>query len=369
MVKTTFNKTKILVNGRFLGRSMTGVKRFAVETLMALDACIGEDDPRTRCFDFEVVAPADCSETLPLLHIPVCHTGRRSSPLWEQLDLRHYDGGQHWLINLCNSAPIGRRKQIAFIHDVATVRVARSYRWSFRAWYALLIPRLYQSADAIFTVSEFSRRELASLYGHRDKVLVVGEGTEHMARIHADHSVLDRCHIGDRPFLLAVGSPAWHKNLDVVVQALSSLPDEPLDLVIAGHADPQIFSTINLGGKARVKIINRVTDAELKALYERAHCFIFPSLYEGYGLPPTEAMVCGCPVIASRQEAVVATTAGAALYFEPHDAATLRGLILRVLHEPGLASQLRAQGAAVAAELSWRKTAQALLDYMALACR
>lgn len=352
---------KVLINGRFLDRPMSGVKRFAVETVMALDELARTGEHGTQGLDFEIVAPRETRTELPLRAIRTCRTGGSNGPLWEQVSLARHGQGGEWLINLCNSAPLLRRRQLVVIHDVATARVPHSYRFLFRSWYHLLIPSLYRRAQAVVTVSEFSRRELASLYGSRAGVQVIPEGTEHMRRIVPDRRILHARGLESRRYFLVVGSPARHKNLEVVVKALGLLQDDSVALVVAGQADPRVFSSYAYGNGCPVEMLGEVTDEELKALYLHASAFVFPSRYEGYGLPPTEAMACGCPAIVAEQEAVVATTGGAALYFAANDAAALAAQMRRVLNEPGLVEQLRAAGLARAQGLTWRETAARLL--------
>ena len=106
--------------------------------------------------------------------------------------------------------------------------------------------------------------------------------------------------------------------------------------------------------------LGRVSDGELRALYAGAAFFLFPSRYEGFGLPPLEAMACGCPVIASRSGAVAEICGDDALYFEPGDAAGMRAQIARVLDEPGLAADLRQRGFARASRFTWTAAARSL---------
>jgi glycosyltransferase involved in cell wall biosynthesis len=113
-----------------------------------------------------------------------------------------------------------------------------------------------------------------------------------------------------------------------------------------------------------VRLLGRVTDGELRALYENALCLVFPSRYEGFGIPPLEAMWCGCPVLASRAGAVPEVCGEAALWFDAEGPATPEAALARLLDEPGLADTLRHAGAARAKLYSWDAAAGRLLELL-----
>jgi glycosyltransferase involved in cell wall biosynthesis len=109
------------------------------------------------------------------------------------------------------------------------------------------------------------------------------------------------------------------------------------------------------------RVLGRVSDAALRALFENALCLVFPSRYEGFGLPPLEAMACGCPVVAARAGAVPEVCGEAALWFDPSRPATLRDALLRLVAEDGLRDSLRAAGLDRARHFTWEAAARALL--------
>jgi glycosyltransferase involved in cell wall biosynthesis len=113
-----------------------------------------------------------------------------------------------------------------------------------------------------------------------------------------------------------------------------------------------------------VALLGRVSDAELRALYGNALCLVFPSRYEGFGIPPLEAMWCGCPVLAARAGAVPEVCGEAALWFDAEGPATQAAALMRLLDEPGLAETLRAAGRARAALYSWDAAARRLLELL-----
>ncbi|RZU02269.1 glycosyltransferase family 4 protein [Rivibacter subsaxonicus] len=353
--------TSFLINGRFLTRRATGVDRFARELVQALDELIRAGDPLTAGTAWTLVVPTTASD-LPALHsIAIERSGEAGGIGWEQLHLPRVVGDRV-LVNLCNVAPLRLRKQAVVVHDIAPVRVPQSYSRGFRAWYRLAIPWLCRRSQGLFTVSSFSASEILEHCRPPRPPVVVTEGCEHMTRIEADQRIHTRLGTSTRPYVLAVGSLAPHKNFDLLVEAMRRLDQPNFDVVIAGSIDPRVFGTDASTLPAVVKRAGFVDDGELKALYQGAACFVFPSLYEGFGLPPVEAMACGCPVLASDIAVLRETCGGAALHFDPHDPAALARLIERVLGDATLQAELRRRSLERAAELRWDVAARALLE-------
>lgn len=352
---------KIAINGRFLSKQPTGVDRFAHEILNAIDHLYSIKDAAIEGMQIEVFVPQAILGTRSYKHIPIIPIGRQCGNFWEQLDLPLAARGR-LLINLCNTAPILAREQLVVIHDAATIRTPQSYGLLFRAWYRLMHSVLYRLSRSVCTVSEFSRVELSEIYGPRANIPVIPEGTDHMARIQSDDSVLERNGLRRKEYVLAVSSSAAHKNFSLVLRAMSILNDRSIFLAIAGGSNSKIFSDTTIEIDKNAKRLGYVSDMELKALYENAVCFVFPSYYEGYGLPPIEAMACGCPVIASSAASIPEVCQDAALYFDPFDSIALSESIRKLTAESGLQSELRRRGTLRAKELTWDISARSILD-------
>jgi glycosyltransferase involved in cell wall biosynthesis len=203
---------------------------------------------------------------------------------------------------------------------------------------------------------------LEDIYGHRGDLCVLPEGTDHISRLSSDDSILKKHELGVRPYVLAVSSLSPHKNFSAVVKAIELLGDSPFDVVIAGGQNPKVFS----GGEgllpSSVKYVGYVSDEELKSLYVHAFGFIFPSIYEGYGLPPTEAMACGCPVLAANAASIPEVCGDAALYFDPHNPADLAAALHRLMTDDQLRLSLKEKGLARAASMRWRDAAIELVS-------
>lgn len=234
----------------------------------------------------------------------------------------------------------------------------------FRTWYALLHRGLVRGGAHIVTVSEFSRGELARHLGVAvDRVKVVGEGADHMRRIVSRPQVLAATGLVPGRFVLAVGSLAKHKNLRSLGVLANSLFQRDMLLVIAGGLLGGAFQGSGTAGLPdRARYIGRVSDGELKALYELAACLVFPSHYEGFGLPAIEAMACGCMVAAADIPALRETCGEAAIYF-PHDSpAEIAHQVIRVVDEEAIAHGLRQAAAKRISHYTWDRAARALDD-------
>jgi len=353
---------RIVFNGRFLAQTRTGVQRYGMETLRALDRCLGRDPVRLRATRFQLAVPLDAD--VPLLeHFEIHTLPRWHGHLWEQLSLASFARGAE-LVNFSYSGPVFKRAQLITLHDAGTLADRGSYAWRYRLGHDTLVRWLAHRVARIMTVSEFSRAELARHLGLAPERLAVGrEGGEH-ARAEGN-SVARVRRLGLMPghYLLAVGSLKRSKNLGLLGRALELLPDLSLPVAVAGATDMGIFRGAQPLPRS-LRLLGFVADTDLYALYRHAAWFILPSQYEGFGLPAVEAMANGCPVLAARAAALPEICGDAALYFDPQDASSLAGLLRQVGREPGLRARLVARGARRLRLYHWEANAQVLLQQL-----
>ncbi len=345
----------IAINGRYLTQGMTGVQRFATEIVAAADALAARGEwPVAR-----VLHPPGARDS-GLRSFRAEAVGRRSGQAWEQIDLPRALRGDV-LVNLGNTAPLllGARQAVV-IHDAGAFDTPESYSFAFRSWYRFLQKRLARSGAMILTVSEFSRARIRAALGV--DAGVVTEGGEHVLRAPAEASILARHGLEPARFALVVGNPAAHKNLAALTAAAETLGRHGLTLAVAGAADPAVFRAGGGVAADSAKLLGRVSDTELRALYENALCLIFPSRYEGFGLPPIEAMVCGCPVLAAHAGAVPEVCGEAALWFDPAQPATLQDAVSRLVGEDGLRDGMIRAGLDRARLFTWERAARTLLS-------
>lgn len=354
----------VFLNGRFLGQSVSGVQRFSLEITAAIDRLmIGGEWPETIVLTPRM-AGADAGDRMapPFKRLQLQEVGRMRGHLWEQTELpKAARGGV--LVNLGNTGPmLSGQRQVVVIHDAGVFDTPESYSLQFRTWYKALQHCLARAGAQVATVSKFSRDRIVARLGlDPARIVVVYEGADHILRAQADPGVLERNGLRPRQFALVVSNRVAHKNLAVLQGAAAALERRGMVIAVAGATNAAVFQDIHGLGFAERRL-GRVSDAELRALYENAACLLFPSRYEGFGLPPVEAMACGCPVLAAGGNAVEEVCGDSALYFANERKQTIIDAIERLLDEPGLADTLRAAGLARAATLSWDASARMLGD-------
>ena len=191
--------------------------------------------------------------------------------------------------------------------------------------------------------------------------MVVTPGCDHLDRIEPDAQIFAQRHLEKNAYLLMVASRSVHKNLGSVFETLNNR----LKVVLVGGTSKQVFrETGNVLPPANVETLGYVPDEQLKALYQNALGLIFPSSYEGFGLPMLEAMRCGCPVLCSDAAALPEAAGEAALYFDPHRPDQLAQTLDRFLSNPSLREDLRKKGYEHSAGFRWAATARQTLEIL-----
>lgn len=338
----------IVINARFLTQELRGVQRFAEQTCLALKKLRN---------DLIFVAPQGIKMSESAKALDVQCIGYNRGHLWEQLDLPLYLTrlGRPLLVSLCSTAPMFYSNQIATHHDINYVRYPQSYSRMFRMVYRTVTPILLWRLKSLITVSNFSRGEIAEFYGYpKERIVVVPNATS--AAFHPASSPSD-----PKRYLLAVSSPSAHKNFNRMIQAFMTLRDQnELQLHIVGAAS-EIFAAPELQRLAcrdpRIRFLGRLSDAELIKQYQGATAFVFPSLYEGFGIPPLEAQACGCPVLAANAASIPEVLQASALYFDPLDVSHIASAMERILTDLPLRQALRRRGLNNVERFSWEDSA------------
>jgi glycosyltransferase involved in cell wall biosynthesis len=355
---------QILINGKFTAQRTTGVQRYAWNLVQALDRELAQA-PRQEA-RWQLLCPPE--GVVPDLH---CIQVRRAGPsglplhLWEQLVLP-WAARKALLINLAGAAPLLAARQWCTFHDAAVFDHPGSYRPVFVAWYRRHFQWLARRAERVLTVSAYSRGRLAERLGlQAENLAVVPNGGDHLLEVQADARIVAALGLVRGRFLLAVGSRNPTKNIGALLQAWRDLP-RPADLrlVLVGGADTAVFAD---AGADMAPVADHVVqagvvdDASLKALYQQAMALVFPSLDEGFGLPPLEALSLSCPVAAARAGAIPEVCGEAVLYFDPRSVGAIGAALQRIIDDSALRDRLRAAGVARAARWTWCHSAQALL--------
>ncbi|MFT4115748.1 glycosyltransferase family 4 protein [Bradyrhizobium sp.] len=354
------------INGRFLSQALTGVQRYAAEIVKAMDRALasGRFPARLHDAEWQLLVPPDAHEIPGLKKITVRRIGRLGGHAWDQVDLARAAAGGR-LISLANSGPVLHRDHIVVIHDAQVFRRPDFFGWRYRTVHRL-IDRLLARCATIATVSDFSRRELAAVLDlNASTIPVFPNSAEHFATTEPDYAILDRLGLRPQSYFLFIGSRTKNKNLAVAVRAMELLnrPDVPL-VIVGGHNNSVFQDNLSDAGSNLI-LAGRLTDSEIAALYARASAFVFPSLYEGFGVPPLEAMLFGCPVIASAADAVTETCGDAAAYFDATDADALRLRMQERLIMGAVSDDERKKQQDRIAMYSWQRSANALLQFLA----
>lgn len=347
----------IYINGRFLAQPLTGVQRYSHELVRAWDELLDCGEIDRHAYELVVLAPKSAPAQNPWRHVRLVQAGRFDGNLWEQIDLPWLARGG-LLFSPGNIGPYFHPNQAVTLHDASVFAVPEAYSRLFRWKYRLIMRRMGRIARQIFTVSEFSRGELSRYLNiPPERITVVYPGKEHILRVEPDERILDRYGLRDRPFLFAVSSNSPHKNFATLLAAIRQMGDQEFKFVIAGGTFARVFQATGMEElPANVIRVGYVSDGELRALYEHAQAFVFPSLYEGFGLPPLEAMACGCPVICSNAASLPEVCGDAAVYFEPQDVETLVHQINQLFCNSFSRDFLLRRGIDRANCFSWKRT-------------
>ncbi|RIX26604.1 glycosyltransferase family 4 protein [Amnibacterium setariae] len=342
----------VYVNGRFLTEEPTGVQRFAEQLVVGL----GE------LRDDVVVLTPPGARTLRRANIRVEAFGSGNAFKWEQCDLpaRLRRAGSPLLVNLGNRAPLVYRHQISTLHDLLPMRFGDNFSLRFRLQFRVIAAvGVVRRSHRVLTVSDAAAAEIRAFYGlPESRTAVVHNAVDHRSdpRTGPGSSAI----AGATPYVLAFGRAGRHRNAGVTIEAVGRLLERTtLRLVLVGSPDPILMrEAARLGD--RCVFTGRVSDADLEALYRGASCFVAPSLYEGFDIPPLEAQRAGAPVIASQIDVHREVLRDAALYFDPSDPDDLTQQIERVLAHPELRSRLIALGRENSARFDWGRSAAEL---------
>ena len=346
----------IYINGRFLTQRMTGSQRFAYEILTQLlynklnNYCV-------------LVPPGEIQAGYNIDGWPIKTVGKLKSTIWEQVDLPIflYRNGGHLLINLVNTAPCLYKNQIATIMDMTTFVNPKWFTRSFSTYYKLILPVIGKNSLKILTVSEHSKKDILrfiNIAPAKVEVIYCAVSKNFMAAAKAfsqQEDILKKIGIKKNAYILGVSSLDPRKNFDTLIRAYLQMNTD-LPLIIVGSSGKAFASSAleHLAAEqVNIKFTGYVSDEELISLYKFASCFVYPSLYEGFGLPPLEAMACGCPTIVSNSSSIPEVCGDASIYVEPTDVDNLNTAISDLLSNQSKRENLIELGYAREKKFSW----------------
>ncbi|WP_454061383.1 glycosyltransferase family 4 protein [Candidatus Nitrospira salsa] len=283
---------------------------------------------------------------------------------WEQtatMSVGNYDL-LHFPYDSCLA--IKRGKFVVTIHDVKPLLYPKpTKRFNLYGHIKrLCIPRPLENIDHIITVSECSRRDIVEYLGiPHEQITVIPQGVEHGLFLPPSTEVTQAQAM--IPYVLCVAGADPTKNIQSLIHAFSLLPEDVRhshQLIFVGdikkQGDLPLFVK-QKGIEKQIVFAGMVSDQQLIRYYQHASLFVFPSLYEGFGLPVLEAMACGCPVVCSNTSSLPEVVGDAAMMVSPMDVAALEHAMKQVLTDPSLQHRMRNAGLQRAKQFSWEQTA------------
>jgi glycosyltransferase involved in cell wall biosynthesis len=254
-----------------------------------------------------------------------------------------------------NAPPTCPVPYVFTVFDLIHLHVEEYRSAGRRLYYALHVKPAIKRARAVLTGSNYSRSRILEWTGvDAERVVVIGAAAGERFTPTGD------THRPGYPYLLYVGNRKPHKNLARLVSALARVEERAaLRLVLSGPAEQDLITLArSVGVHDRIEFLGNVPEEKLPALYRGAIAFVFPSLYEGFGLPPVEAMACGTPVVSSLATSLAEVVGDAAVAIDPFDVDSIAAGIDKVVGDDQLRRELRSRGFAQAARFSWDDTAQ-----------
>jgi glycosyltransferase involved in cell wall biosynthesis len=318
------------------------------------------------------------AELLPAVTVPVHARDRVQWVLGEQtlLPILAARAGVDLLHSMASTAPTwGRFRRVVTVHDLIYARFPEAHAGVRDKGMRVLVPAAVRRSHRVIADSHSTRSDLIALVGAdpgRVDVVPLGLGAVHRETPMAERDVRERLQLGERSVVLSLSAKRPHKNLLALIGALSRLARErrPL-LVLPGYPttyEAELRERVRLLGlEDDVRFPAWLSGAELEGLWAIARAFVFPSLYEGFGLPVLEAMARGVPVACSDASSLPEVAGDAALLFDPHDESAIASSLQRLLDEPALAESLRARGLLHVREFTWARTARLTLESYARA--
>ncbi len=357
-----------------------GMEVYARELLPELLRCAPPGTRFTAFVSREAAAAADgpWGELLPAVTVPVNARRREQWVLGEQAFLPRLAAraGVDLVHSLASTAPAwGRFRRVLTVHDLIYARFPSAHPGLRDRGMRVLVPLAARRSTRVIAISESTRRDLVELLrlpAGRIDVVPQGLGAVRRGPALSARDTRARFGLGERRVLLTLSAKRPHKNLLALVGALARIPAEHRPVLLlpgypTWHEAELRARAAELGVLADVRFEGWLGEGEVEGLWRVADVFVYPSLYEGFGLPVLEAMARGVPVACADVSSLPEVAGDAALLFDPRSEPAIAQAVERLLGDPSLARALRERGLARAREFSWERTARLTLDCYARA--
>jgi glycosyltransferase involved in cell wall biosynthesis len=359
----------------FLVPGETGGMEVAAREL--IPALLAQAPPETRFTAFvnreaATAGGGPWGDLLPAVTVPVNARNRVQWVLGEQalLPPMAMRAGVDLVHSLASTAPLwGRFRKVVTVHDLIYARFPEAHSGIRDKGMRVLVPQAARRSDRVIADSHSTRDDLVQMLGvpaARIDVVPLGLGGVKRETPLPERETRANLQLGDRRVLLSLSAKRPHKNLPALIGALARIPAErrPL-LVLPGYPtwhEAELRARAAADGVAEdVRFLGWLSGEELEGLWALTEAFVFPSLYEGFGLPVLEAMARGVPVACSNASSLPEVAGDAALLFDPHDESAIAEALQRLLGDEALREQLRARGLARVGEFTWERTARLTL--------
>ena len=373
--KQTYSRRPLVgINGSMLDERPTGVGQCTLHIVNQLAVMDNGDQDR-----YVVFSPNDThlSEKIRCIKLPALLQSSKfgkvaalSRFLWNTFVYPFSASNCSLLLSTTSHGSFFHRNQIITIHDLLSLRFDNISAHQ-RVYFRRILPLIISRSKGVIAVSENTKNEIVRLLNcPEEKITVIHNGYDPV-RFHAENLPTGTMHdkYGVKNYILAVGPTYQHKNFERLLNAYASLDVTLRDkhpLVIAGGLEPYLSElkalTAKLGIGDKVRFLGYVPQEDMPPLYREATLFIFPSLYEGFGLPLLEAMASGCPVVSSHTSSMPEVCGDAARYADPLDTEDIRKAMDEVLSSPGLRKELIEKGLRRCRLFTWEATAKSYRD-------
>jgi len=267
-----------------------------------------------------------------------------------------------------NSGPMNYERQVVTIHDLVSVDHPEWFTGAYVKWYNYMLPRLCKNASHIITISEFSRQRLIELFNVPDsKITMIYNGTGELKK--KLEPQISPIKIPFDRYVLSLGSLEPRKNIPLLLNSwrnlLSKIPEDIGLVVVGGKGSERIFKDAGLQQiPRRVHFTGHIPDEHVSQLYLNSLFFIYLSVYEGFGLPPLEAMSLGTPVITGNRTALPEVVGDAGLLIDPYSQSACEHAMLRLIHDQELRMKLSVRSAIQADRFNWKNASRQTWDVL-----